>query len=64
MQGQAAIELQIRQMEELQQRRLEELANKDPIWQKAQGALEAFRATLTNEAAESEDKTDVTAEEN
>jgi|TARA_R100000306_G_C4319150_1_gene114209 hypothetical protein len=41
----AEIELHIRQLEEAQHRRLEELASNDPVWQKARGALEAFRAT-------------------
>tara|TARA_R110000824_G_scaffold254970_2_gene443952 strand:- start:806 stop:973 length:168 start_codon:yes stop_codon:yes gene_type:complete len=49
MRSETAIESQIKQMEELQQRRLEELANNDPIYQKAQGALEAFRLALVDE---------------
>lgn len=49
MLSETAIESQIKQMEELQQRRLEELAASDPIFQKFQGALEAFRLALTDE---------------
>ena len=62
MRSKAEIELQIRQMEKVQQRRLQVLAANDPTYQKAQGALEAFRAMCT-EAAESDEDTDVIAHE-
>ena len=50
MRARAEIELQIRQMQEMQQRRLEEIATADPIWQKIQGGMEALLSTIEEDS--------------
>ncbi len=61
MRSEAEIKLQISQLRESQQQRLQHLADGDPIYQKFQGAVDSLVAVLTDEAAESEGE-DVSAE--
>tara|TARA_B100001123_G_C15278379_1_gene1013086 strand:- start:1407 stop:1601 length:195 start_codon:yes stop_codon:yes gene_type:complete len=54
MRSEAEIKLQIGQLKESQQQRLQQLAANDPLFQKYQGAIDSLVAVLTDEAAESE----------